>query len=224
MTEHQTTDPNRATGTGAAPSTGTLLYLFGDRVVPAAGRLGGTVVPYSGAKVKSEDLAATVLAASIWGLRQAGLLQLQEVTTKSLGMFKQQHVTLTVVGSPALRTGYDDLVLRGVSGGAHTAYEVAHRWYGTDVNDPAGRLLGVADQEMVQLGLAAAVDAGRGAISSKLLGSTRIEPDRERIGTWWTAFEQAYAGWQMFQQQEPSLATTLVDTCRRAIKNRQDSD
>ena len=216
MTEHPTP--------GATPSTGTLFYLFGDRVAPAAGRLGGTVVPYAGTKVKSDDLAATVLAASVWGLRQAGLLKLEEVTTKSMGMFKQQHVALAMVGTPALHTGYDDLVLRGVGGGAKNAYDVAHKWYGKDVTDPAGKLLGVAEQEMVQLGLADAVDAGRGAISSKLLGNTRVEPNHERIGLMWSAFEQAHAGWQMFQQSEPSMAATLLSSCRKAIKNRQDTD
>ena len=223
MTEHQTTHA----GQGPAPtlpSTGTLLQLFGDRVVAPAGRLGGTVTPYSGVKVKSEELAVTVLASSVWGLREAGLLQLQEVTSKSMGVFKQQHVALSMVGSPSMRTGYDDLVLRGVASGAPNVYEVAYRWFGTDVNDPAGRLLGVADQEMVQLGLAEAVDSGRGAIGSRLLGSTRVEPRRDQIGALWSTFERAHAGWQLFQQQEPTLATTLLTSCRKAIRNRQDTD
>jgi hypothetical protein len=226
LTEHPTPasghDPSAHAP--ATPSTGTLFYLFGDRVAPAAGRLGGTVVPYVGTKVKSDDLAGTVLAATIWGLRQAGLLKLEEVTTKSLGMFKQQHIALAMVGTPSLRTGYDDLVLRGVGGGARNAYDVVYTWYGSDVADPAGRLLGVAEQEMVQLGLADAVDAGRGAIAGKLLGNTKVEPNRQRIGTMWAAFEQAHAGWQMFQQSEPTMATTLLTSCRKAIKNRQDTD
>ena len=221
MTEHQTTVPPAGQAT---PSTGTLLFLYGERVAPPAGVLGGTVVPYHGVKVSTEDLAVTVLAASIWGLRQAGLLQLQEVTQKALGMIKQQHVQLTMVGSPALRTGYDDLVLRGVASGATTAHDVVYRWFGGDVVDPAGQVLGVANDEMVTLGLAAAVDAGRGAIGGWLRGNTRIEPDRDRIAALWPAFEQAAAGWQYFRQSEPALAETLLDSCRKALRNRRDTD
>lgn len=206
------------------PSTGTLFFLYGDHVVAPAGMLGGTTVPYSGVKVSSTDLAALVFAASFWHLRQSGALQLAPTTTKTLGMFSSDHVQLTMGTNRDLRTGYEDVIMRAVSGGKSLAHDVVRDWFQRDVKDPEGQVFGIAQQEMLELGLAQSVDAERGAVGGFLLGKTRIEPDRERIQTVWGDFWSRHEGWKQFWAGEQPLAHTLVESCRKAIRGREEHD
>ncbi len=151
----------------------------------------------SGTKVSASELSALVFAASFWNLRQAGALTMQPVTKKALGMFKVQHVELAMGPTVVQKSGYEDVIMRGVASGQTLAHDVVHAWFGRDSRDPEGDVLAVAKQEMVRFGLARQVDAGRGAVGGFLLGKTTIEPD---------------------------LPATLVDTCSKAIKMRQESD
>lgn len=203
-------------------SAGTLFYLFGDRCVPPAGTFGGVTLP-SGATVKAADLATLVWAASIWNLRQSGALTLAPVTRKALGMFKTEHVELAMGPHVVRKAGYEDVVMRAVAEGATLAHDVIHRWYGRDVRDPEGHTLAVARREMVQFGLGREVDAERGAVGGLLLGRTRLEPVPEAIAPWWDHFTRVHPAWLQFTQAEPELADTLVETCRKAIRHRQES-
>jgi len=209
----------------AAPalSAGTLFYLFGDRCVPSAGTFGATTLP-SGAKVKAEDLSALVWAASVWNLRQTGALTMAPVTKKALGMFKTDHVELAMGPQIVQKAGYEDAVMRAVGGGTALVHDVIHQWYGRDVVDPEGTTFALASQEMVQFGLGREVDSGRGALGGFLLGKTRIEPLPEAISPWWEHFTRVHPAWVQFTQGEPQLAETLLGTCRKAIRNRQESD
>lgn len=209
----------------AAPalSAGTLFYLFGDRCVAPAGTFGGTTLP-SGAKVQAGDLSALLWAASIWNLRQTGALTLSPVTKKSLGMFKVQHVELAMGSHVVQKSGYEDVVMRAVGSGTTLAHDVIHQWYGRDVVDPEGHTFGLARRELVQFGLAREVDAERGAVGGFLLGRTRIEPIPETISPWWEHFTRVHPAWVQFTQAESELADTLLETCRKAIRNRQESD
>ncbi len=205
-----------------ALSAGTLLYLWGDRVVAPAGRLGAATLP-SGVKVSAKELSATVFAVSFWHLRQTGALQLQEVTKKSMGLFKQQHVQLAMMPGVTPRSGYEDVILRRVGAGATTAYDVIHTWFDRDVHDPEGHVIDIATREMLEHGLATQVDTGRSGVSGFLFGKTRAEPDPNRIAPLWTGFEQLLAGWQQFSRNEAALARTLVETCTKGIRSRQES-
>lgn len=221
MTEPHT-GPSSPGATAPALSVGTLFYLWGDRVVPAAGRLGGTVLP-SGVKVAAKELSAVVFAASFWHLRQGGALQLQETTKKALGLIKQHHVGVAMGAHLDFRTGYEDAIMRRVAGGATTAYDVVHSWLGRDVSDPEGVVFGLATRELIDTGLAREVDSGRSRIGGALLGRSKVEHDPARISQTWPAFERAHQGWMHFTQTEPTLAGTLVETCTKAIRNRQES-
>lgn len=203
-------------------SVGTLFYLFGDRCVPPAGTFGGTTLP-SGAKVQAGDLSALVWAASIWNLRQTGALTLATVTKKALGMFRTEHVQLALGPRVVQKAGYEDVVMRAVGGGTTLAHDVIYQWFGRDVPDPEGQTFGVAKREMVQFGLGREVDAERGAVGGFLLGRTRVDPVPEAISPWWDHFTRVHPAWVRFTQAETELADTLLDTCRKAIRNRQES-
>lgn len=203
-------------------SAGTLVYLFGDRALPPAGTFGATEVP-SGGRVSAADLSAFVFAVSFWNLRQTGALTLEPVIRKSLGMFKTHHVQVALGPDVVQKSGYEDLIMRGVAAGASTAYDVVHGWFGQDSDDPDATVLAVATREMLQFGLAREVDSGRGAIGGFFLGRSRVEPDAQAIAGRWSAFEAAHAAWLDFRQGEPEVADTLLENCRKAIRNRQES-
>lgn len=208
----------------AAPlSSGTLFYVWGERVLPPGGRLGNTVLP-SGAKVSAKQLSPLLFAVSCWRLRDDGALRLQEVTKKSMGLFKQQHVQLEVVGQPNARAGYDDVILRGVAGGAATAYDVVRGWFGRDALDPDDNVFSIARQEMVETGLARTDANARSGVSGLLLGKAKVEPVPEAIRATEAEFSRLHAGWEQFARSEAALAGALTETCSKAIRSRQQSD
>lgn len=203
-------------------SVGTLFYLFGDRCVSPAGTFGGTTLP-SGAKVNAKELAALMWASAAWNLRQSGALSLTPVTKKALGMFKSQHVELAMGTNVTQKSGFEDVIMRAVAGGTTLMHDVVSDWYGHDVADPEGTTFRLATRELVSFGLAREVDAGRGAVGGFLLGNTKIEFAHEAIAPWWEHFVRVHPAWVQFTQVEPELAETLVDTCGKAIRNRQES-
>lgn len=207
-------------------SAGTLLYLFADRMVPEAGRFGGVEAPYYGTKVNAKQLAPLAFAVSIWRLRELGLVTLEKVAKKRLGMFRSEQVVVRPVGQPDLRSGYEDAVLRQLHAEPArelTVWDVVFRWFGQDQKAPYHHALHLATAEMVEQGLARRVDAERGAVAGFLMGSTRVEPLRDEIGRRWTDFEQLQSGWDQFRATEPDLAETLLEGCRKAISSRQES-
>lgn len=210
-------------GSGPPLSTGTLCYLFGDRVAKPAGRFGGTVVPHAGVKVSQADLAALVLAVSFWGLREQGVLRLTLTVRRRFGFVVRRRIELVATPEVTERSGYDDLILGQVAQGRTSVYAVVRGWFRRDVNDPEGTVLAVAEREMVTHGLAREVDAERGAVGGFLLGRTRVEPDLDRIEQLWRTFEQTLAGWQRFQRDEPELAALLVKRCHQGIVSRRES-
>lgn len=203
-------------------SVGTLFYLFGDRCVASAGMLGGTTLP-SGAKVSASELSALLWAASIWNLRQTGALTMAPVTKKALGMFKTQHVQLAMGPQVVQKSGFEDLVMKAVAGGTTLVHDVIYQWYGRDRHDSEATTFAVAHREMCEFGMAQQVDAGRGAIGGALLGKTKLEFRPEAISPWWDHFTRVHPAWVGFTQTEPELAQTLLDTCTKAIRNRQES-
>lgn len=210
-------------GPGAAPvSVGTLFYLWGDRLVEAAGTLGGTTLP-SGAKVSAKQLAPLLFAASFARLQGDGALQLEVVTKKSLG-FKKQHVQVTPAANPGMRGGYEEAIVQQVTAGATTAWDVVHRWFGRDVTHPEGRVFGLAQQEMVVQGLAQVEENVRSGVKGMLLGKDKVEPLLDRVNGTHAQFAQFKAWWESYQRHDPALAEALLDTCRKAIRSRQESD
>lgn len=206
---------------GPTVSAGTLAYMFGDCVVQPAGSFGGTEVPWSGVRVSVSDLSAVVFAVSFWSLREVGALHLRLTRSRPFGLFRQHGVAVAAGPGAGTRTGYEDAVLQEVERGAGTAYDVVRGWFGRDVWHPEGAVLGLAQQEMVQVGYAQQVDAGDDGL---LPGRTRVEPLTERIDAAHPRFERVHAGWQRFCAEEGALAGALVETCRRAIRSRQESE
>jgi hypothetical protein len=197
--------------------------MFGDRVVQPAGSFGGTEVPWSGVRVSVSDLSAVVFAVSFWSLRESGALHLRLTRRRAFGVFRQHGVAVTSGSGTAPRAGYEDAVLEQVERGAGTAYDVVRGWFGRDVCHPEGAVLGLAQQEMLRAGFAQEVGAGEGP-GGLLPARTRVEPLTDRIGAAHPRFDRVHAGWQRFCAEEAALSDALVETCRRAIRSRQESE
>jgi hypothetical protein len=196
--------------------------MFGDRVVQPAGSFGGTEVPWSGVRVSVSDLSAAVFAVSFWSLRECGALQLRLTRRRALGLFRPHGVAVTAGSNAGPRAGYEDAVLQQVARGAGSAYDVVRGWFGRDVCHPEGAVLALAQQEMLQVGYAHEV--GAESSGGVLPGRTRVEPLTDRIGAAHTRFDRVHAGWQRFCDEETALAGALVESCRRAIRSRQESE
>lgn len=213
-------DPTAST---APISAGTLFYLWGDRLLEPAGALGSTVLP-SGAKVSAKQLASLVCAVSFARLQADGALHLEVVSKKSLGMFKQDHVQVTPAAHPGVRGGYEDAIVGRVSAGAGTAYDVVRGWYSHDVAFPEGNIFAIAEQEMVTAGLGVLDEAGSKGMKAMLRGRAKVTPLPDRITATWDQFQYMQAGWNSLGQNNPALQSTLLETCLKAVRSRQETD
>ena len=202
-------------------SAGTLFYLWGDRVVDASGVLGGHTLPL-GARISAKQLAPLVFAVSLARLQGDGALRLEATQTKTLG-FTRHNVQITPAGQPGPRGGYEQAVVEKVMAGATTAYDVVHRWYDRDQSNPESAVFELARQEMARCGLAAVQADARSGLRGMVMGTEKIEPLPERIATTWTQFEQFHAWWGSYQRHDPAFVEVLLDTCRKAIRNRRES-
>lgn len=210
------------TDTAAPISAGTLFYLWGDRLVDSSGALGGHTLP-SGVKVSAKQLASLVFAVSFARLQGDGAIHLEGTETKKLGLTRK-NVQVTPAAQPGNRGGFELAIVQQMMGGATTAGDVVFRWFGRDRASPESAVFELARQEMVQCGLAAMQENARSGVSGMLLGRDKIEPLPDRIATTWGQFEQFHAWWGSYQRHDPALVETLLDTCRRAIRSRQDRD
>ena len=210
------------TNTAGAPlSAGTLLYLWGDQVVGAPGRLQRKVTLPSGAVVGAADLAAQVFAVSFWRLSAQRVVGLEPSKRRSMGVLKKDDVAVTLTGEPGRRDGYEAAVLTVIAK-EKGVYGAVRRWFGSDVSNPSKVVLGLAREELPAHGLARMGDAGRGLISGMLRGSEELHFDAEAIRGTWTDFHRMHEAWRGFRDHDP-LGTVLVETCRKAIASREES-
>lgn len=222
MTQSQ---PSHTDGApSAAPlSAGTLFYLWADRVLQPAGALGGHTL-LSGAKVPARELAPLLFAVSFARLQGDGALHLEvTTTTKSFGRTRQQ-VQVSPAAQPGHRGGFEYAIVQRMMAGATTTTEVVLGWYPRDVVSPEEEVFALAKQEMLQCGLGYIDEDARKGVRSLLLGKARVAPLPDRINETWSQFQQFQAWWESYQRHDPALVELLLDSCRRAIRARQDRD
>lgn len=202
-------------------SAGTLLYLWGDQVVPAPGRLNRRVTLPSGAVVGAADLAAQVFAVSFWHLSTQRVVTLEPAKRRRLGVLRTDDVGVAIAGDPGPRDGYEDAIVR-VLPRERTAYGAVRRWFGSDVANPSKVALRLALDEIPRHGLGQVGSAGRGGVAGILKGSPELQPDTEAIRATWTDFSRLHEAWRGFRDHDP-LGPLLVQSCRKAIASRQES-
>lgn len=206
---------------GAPLSAGTLLYLWGDQVVSAPGRLNRKATLPSGAVVGAADLAAEVFAVSFWQLSIQHVVRMELGKRRTMGVFKADDVLVTRTGDPGPRDGYEEAILTALAK-EKGVYGAVRRWYGSDVSNPHKVALGLARRELPGHGLAQMGDAGRGLITGIIKGSEELQFDTEAIRATWTDFDRLHEAWRGFRDLDP-LGPVLVETCRKAIKSREES-
>ena len=210
------------TGAPSAPlSAGTLLYLWGDQVVPAAGRLHRTVTLPSGAVVGAAALAAQVFAVSVWHLSTQRVVRLDAATRRRLLVLTTDDVGVALVGDPGLRAGYEAAILEALTR-ERTAYGVVRRTFGGYVANPHKMALKLAVDELPLHGLAQVQDAGRGFVTGILKGAEEVTFDHVAIRGTWSDFHRLHEAWRGFRDHDP-LGGLLVESCGRAIASREES-
>lgn len=207
---------------GAELTPSTLLYLFGDQVAPKDKALTeGVEVPCRGSKVQKRPLAAAMFAAAFFALREQGIVTL-EVQQKKVLFVKTKKVVVTRTGADAGgRPGLEGAVLAGLGNEASaTVSDIIRKWFGEDVVSPWSDVIGVAVEEAMEAGCFEAVEVERGRVARKLLGSTKVQPNCDRIAGLAGAFDAFLARWQEFEAGEGDLYRELLDDCAGAIKSR----
>lgn len=199
------------TAAGAAPlSAGTLFYLWADRLLEPSGMLGGHTLP-SGVRVSSKQLAPLLFAISFARLQADGVVRLEPVTRKTLGM-KKQHVQVTPAAQPGHRGGFEHAIVQRMMAGDDTAFDIVWKWLGQSTASPEGDIFTLARLEMLHTGLA------HGDKPAKLV------PLPDRITTTFQQFQQFQVGWESFQRNDPALAELLLETCGKAVRNARARD
>ena len=207
--------------TGVSPAL--LGYCFADRLVaPARLKLTGVALPCRDVAVKADELAGTLFAISFWNLRRQGLLTLELVQKKRLGLFSETTVMAAPAGQ-AQRSGLEGVILANLGRSGRPVRDVIRDWYREDVLNPAQYVVNAVLREGVEAGWMTEVDTGRGKVGAALLGKTRVEPVCERIAGLEGAFDEVNAEWGRFRAMEAILAKALVDACQQAVLSRRDT-
>ena len=195
----------------------------GDPIEVAASQVVGELDPLARARaaIALRDLAAEVFAVSFWHLATQRVVSLGAGKRRTMGLFKKDDVSVTRVGDPGPRDGYEAAILTALEK-EKGAYGVVRRWFGSDVSNPWKVALGLARRELPGHGLAHMGDAGRGLISGMIRGTEELQYDAEAIRGTSTEFHRVHEAWRGFRDLDP-LGPLLVESCRKALKSREES-
>ena len=211
--------------TAVAPSTSLLLYLHADQVVRPANALTGTHVPGIEARVNLNDLAATIVAAAFWRLREDGLIALDVIKKKILFVIPATEVRATLLATGG-RGGLegDLLTILGTMQGQGAVSQVVRAWFGEDIPDPHLRVCRQMDGEALQAGCYVERSAERGLVAGLIKGQTTLEPMAERIAACDEQAREVIAWWQQARTAEPLLFKEVFNACGNAVTSRKESD
>lgn len=186
-------------------------------------KMTGIEVPCRDVAVKQDDLASLIFAMAFWDMQDKGLVTIELVKKKMLGLIPSKSVQVTKQSDEAPFPLESALLKRFQRSNTRSVHQVIYDWYGKDVPNPAGVPVKVIQQEALSLGYFSAVDAERNVISSKLLGSTKLVYQCGRIAELEVAASELKARWEQFRTAEPELSQALIEGCKGAISRRKES-
>lgn len=204
-------------------SSALLCYCFADEMVGASRtKITGTEVPCRDATVRQDDLGALLFALALWDLQQRGTIRLEYARKKFLGVIPTTALSAVRTGDDAPFQLGQSLLNQIPRDKGRSVSEIVHRWYPRDVSNPATWPVDAVRREGVAAGYVQEVDAGRGAITSKVLGSTKLVPDCRRIAELRPEFDRLKERWTAYQAAEPEQSKALVDQCLGAMRRREE--
>lgn len=214
--------------TTQAPSADMLLYFFSDKLVPPAKLLTGKhaaagKVPCRDVKVNVQQRAILLFAAAFWSLEEQGLIRLEVIHKKSLGLFSSTRVQVTQV-QQAQRPGLEGAILRSLGRrGEDTASDVIVRWFGKDVPNPYTDVIYASLKDAIVYGYIKAGNSQPGQAGESLMGLHQFQPNCAQIASLETSVEEVVNRFKDFQASRPELYEALMKQCKSGIETRQDS-
>lgn len=198
-----------------------LLYVFADELIERDAQGGrGERVPGTEVAVEQDALAAHVVAMTLWGLREFGLVRLRLERTRRFGVVRRTSV---VASASAPLTGgvVEHLLSRQIQPGRDASVrDAVHRALGRDSSTPARDVVRLAAGAALDEGYLHAADVGRSAVGALVLGRTDLELAPAAVAAARGEWEAVLRAWRGFHRAEPELATELLRACRTAITDR----
>jgi hypothetical protein len=207
---------------GGGPGVSNLVHLFGDRFVPLARGKGPQVFGRTDTTVAVDrnQLATTLIAASVWGLREAGLVRLEQRQEKKLGLIKVKRTHMWPMGDGP---GSGDLerrvlaLIRTMSGESGlTEYNLV-RSLVPEGEEPYGWVVGAALIDAEEQGYVTRTTNAKGQL-------TGFEPVRERLAALEPAAADVATRWKAFTESEPEMVKPLRPHIDTALHTRIKDD
>jgi hypothetical protein len=188
-------------------SPSALLYFFADRVVSHGGiGIYGVGVPCrpKKVKVKAKELAALQMAVALWNLREQRLIGLELVERKTRRGAPESRIMATVL-QVAERDTLEGWLMKRLcdessTGEVRMAFRI-ESGYGPPTIVDLGR------HEAIALGYLEDGTYWRNHWEGKCAEIAALEPN----------FEDAWARWARFGQDEAALAAQLLEDCRHGL-------
>lgn len=199
--------------TESGPGISNLIHLFGDRFAPRAKGKGPQVYSRTDAiiAVDRQQLAITLIAASLWGLRESGRVRLEQRQDKKLGLIKVKRTHMWLVSNEPVRGQLDQRVLNLIRDNAGesglTEYNLVRALVPT-TDEPYGWVVGVVLQDDAEQGYVTPTYNAEGKLSG-------YEPVSDKISALEPTAADIERRWKVFGETEPEMLKPLrshIDT------------
>lgn len=206
----------------SGPGISNVIHLFGDRFAPLARGTGPRVYGRTDTTVAvdRQQLATTLIAGSVWGLRESGLVRLEQRQEKKLGLIKIKRTHMWPVGDGPARGDLERRVLdliRGFAGESGlTEYNLVRRLVPT-TGEPYGWVVGVVMTDAVEQGYVTRITDAHGKL-------TGFEPVHEKLAALEPAASDVALRWKAFGESEPEMVKPLRSHIDTALHGRIEAE
>lgn len=207
---------------GSGPGISNLIHLFGDRFAPLAKGKGPRVYSRTDTTVAvdRQQLATTLIAASVWGLRESGLVRLEQRQEKKLGLIKLKRTHMWPAGDGPVRGDLERRVLNLIRGNAEesglTEYNLV-RMLVPRGDEPYGWVVGGVLTDDAEQGYVTATYDAKGVLSG-------FEPVFDKIAALEPAAADVALRWKAFGEREPEMLKPLRSHIDTALHGRMRDD
>lgn len=181
-------------------------------------------------RTAKRGLATQLLAMGIWGLRDAGAVDIELRKSKSLGFIPKTELVVSPKSGSAGWTGIEaELLAKLAEKGPRDVTSLVGAWYGRRGSGNPDRV--VVDRvrdAAIAVGIvrSTTVDANRGFLGRAVLGGTKqsVALDDAAFAAAGSALEDLATGWTAFTRREPELAKALLERVEKAIDRKEIGD
>lgn len=199
------------------------LFLFADKLVSADSAFSaGTLIPYSQKKVKTNDLAAYLLAFTIWDMLGKNCIRLEIRKKKVMLLIPSASLEISLNKDIPVSGDLEAWLLEGVERNGQDLEKVIYKLLKQDMAWPHKEIINIVLDNTCSLGLGEikAQASSAKALLKSFTGSTDFEPERVLIANLEPDFELLIQEWNQFSLELPKLNGMLITNCRSALNSR----